>query len=59
VEVRTAGGVRIGNDRIVFTHPRLKRDDWGNRSFDTLPDGGLLVSVRAASQVVLRVVLEK
>ena len=45
------------NEGIVQQHERLGRDDWGNRVLDTLPDGGLLVSVRQESNVVLRVVL--
>ncbi len=57
VDVETSGGVRLGEEREVFTHELLSRDDWGNRVFDTLPDGGLLVSVQQESNVVLRVVL--
>ncbi len=57
VEVRTGGGVRIGDERLVFSHDRLTRDDWGNRTFDSLPDGGFLVSVQEESKVSLRVVL--
>ena len=57
VDVETSRGVRLGEEREVFTHERLSRDDWGNRVFDTLPDGGLLVSVQQESNVVLRVVL--
>ena len=57
VEVQTTGGVRIGKERIFFSHDRLLRDDWGNRTFDTLPEGGFLVSVQRESEVVLRVVL--
>ncbi len=57
VEVRTEGGVRIGDERVVFSHDRLVQDDWGNRTFDTLPGGGLLVPVQRESEVVLRVVL--
>ena len=41
----------------VFFHDRLTRDDWGNRTFDSLPDGGFLVSVQEESKVSLRVVL--
>jgi Tol biopolymer transport system component len=58
VEVGSGGGVRIGEERQVFTHERLVRDDWGNRSFDTLPGGGFLVSAARKSAVVLRVVLD-
>jgi len=57
VEVRTEGGVRVGDERVVFSHDRLVQDDWGNRTFDTLPGGGLLVPVQRESEVVLRVVL--
>jgi len=57
VPIRTTEGVRVGESRVVFSHDRLERDDWGNRAFDTLPDGGLLVSVRVEADVVLRVVL--
>jgi Tol biopolymer transport system component len=57
VEVRTEGGVRIGDERLVFSHARLTRDDWGNRTFDSLPDGGFLVSVQQESNVSLRVIL--
>ena len=57
VEVRTEGGVRIGDERVVFFHDRLVQDDWGNRTFDALPGGGLLVPVQRESEVVLRVVL--
>ena len=57
VEVQTEGGVRIGDERLVFSHDRLVQDDWGNRTFDTLPGGGLLVPVQRESEVVLRVVL--
>ncbi len=57
VEVQTGGGVRIGDEWLVFTHDRLKRDDWGNRTFDTLPDGGFLVTVEEESKVSLRVVM--
>ena len=57
VKVRTAGGVRVGDERVVFSHDRLVHDDWGNRTFDTLPGGGLLVPVQRESEVVLRVVL--
>ncbi len=57
VEVRTEGGIRIGEERVAFTHERLTEDDWGNRTFDTMPDGGLLVAIPRESEVVLRVVL--
>ena len=57
VEIRTGGGVRVGDERVVFTHDRLVQDDWGNRTFSTLPGGGLLVPVQRESEVVLRVVL--
>ncbi len=57
VEVRTAGGVRVGGERVVFSHDRLVQDDWGNRTFSALPGGGLLVPVQRESEVVLRVVL--
>ena len=57
VSVGIGGGVRIGDERPVFTHERLGRDEWGNRSFDSLPGGGFLVSVLRESEVVLRVVL--
>jgi serine/threonine-protein kinase len=57
VEVRTGGGVRVGAERVVYTNDRLDLDVWGNRTFDSLPDGGLLVSVREESDVVLRVVV--
>ena len=53
--MQTSGGVRIGKERIFFSHDRLLRDDWGNRTFDTLPEGGFLVSVQRESEVVLRV----
>ena len=54
---RHGGAREIGEEREIFKHERLGRDDWGNRVFDTLPDGGLLVSVQQESNVVLRVVL--
>ena len=57
VEVRTDGGVRVGEERIVFSHDRMNRDEWGNRTVGTLPGGGFLVPVQRESQVVLRVVL--
>jgi hypothetical protein len=57
VEVRTEGGVQVGDERVVFSHDRLVQDDWGNRTFDTMPDGSLLVPVQRESEVVLRVVL--
>ena len=34
------------------------RDDWGNRTFDAMPDGDLLISVEEPSDVTLRVVLD-
>jgi serine/threonine-protein kinase len=57
VDVGIDGGIRIGEERRVFLHERLTRDDWGNRVIDTLPGGELLVSVRQESDVMLRVVL--
>lgn len=57
VEVQTEGGVRVGDERLVFSHDGLVKDDWGNRTFDALPGGGLLVPVQRESEVVLRVVL--
>jgi dipeptidyl aminopeptidase/acylaminoacyl peptidase len=57
VTVRTEGGVRVGEETLFVTVPGIDRDDWGNQTFDSMPDGGLLVSVAAWSEVVLRVVL--
>jgi hypothetical protein len=37
-QVSTGSGVRIGDERLVFSHDRLERGDWGNRTFDSLPD---------------------
>ena len=57
VEVRTGGGVRVGEERVVLTHDRLIWDEYGDRIFDSMPGGGLLVSIQEESEVVLRVVL--
>ncbi len=57
-EVRASGGVRIGPPQPVFTHDRLDLDPWGNRSFDSLPDGELILSLREESNVTLRAILD-
>jgi len=56
-EVRASGGVRIGPPQPVFTHDRLDLDPWGNRSFDSLPDGELIISISEESNVTLRAIL--
>ena len=57
-EVRASGGVRIGPPQPVFTHDRLDLDPWGNRSFDSLPDGELIISLSEESNVTLRAILD-
>jgi len=57
VDVRVAGGLRIGPEELILTQPRLDRDSWGNQSFDAMPNGDLLISVAEPSDVTLRVVL--
>ncbi len=56
-EVRSGGAIRIGTAQPVYTNPLLSVDPWGNRSFDALPDGGLIVSVREEIDVTVRAIL--
>ena len=49
--------LRIGEPVAVFTSDRLYVDTWGNSSFDSAPDGKLLITLRAPAEVRIRIVL--
>ena len=56
-EIRTDGVVNVGPSREIYTSERLSEDLFGNQTFDTLPDGRLLIALRAPSDVRTRIVL--
>ena len=41
----------------MFTNHRLDLDRFGNKTFDTAPDGRLLISMRDPDEVRTRIVL--
>jgi len=56
-KVFTEGAIRVGPPREVFTSERLDIDSFGNRTFDTTPDGGLMLSLGEPDEIRVRVVL--
>jgi hypothetical protein len=48
---------RIGQPRAVFTSDRIYTDRFGNQTFDTAPDGSLVIPLTEPSDVRTRVVL--
>ena len=57
VSVNTDGALRVGEAREIFASDRLDLDLWGNQTFDSAPDGRLLVSVVEPDELKTRVVL--
>jgi len=55
--VSAQGAIRVGPPREVFTSERLDIDSFGNRTFDTLPDGELMISLGEPDDIRARVVL--
>ena len=50
--------IRIGEPEEVYTSNRLGVDEFGLASFDSLPDGGLVLSLREPTDTRTRVVLD-
>ena len=48
---------RIGQPRGLFTSDRIYTDRFGNQTFDTAPDGSMVIPLTEPSDVRTRVVL--
>ena len=56
-KVSGAGTLRVGEPVEIFSSNRLAHDAWGNKTFDALPDGTLLVALREPDEVTWRAVM--
>ena len=55
--IQRDGHLRVGEAVEIFRSKRLYRDDWGNTTFDSAPDGRLLISLHEPEDVRPRIVL--